>query len=539
MRKSSGLSEFSLKPGDVIAGKYAVERELGQGGMGVVVAARHVDLDERVAIKFILPDHTQNAEVVARFVREAKTAVKIKSEHVARVLDVGRLPTGEPYMVMEFLQGEDLEAVATRGGVTVKDAVLYVLQACEALAEAHSMGIVHRDLKPANLFRTVRADGSPCVKVLDFGLAKLVGAGPDQGMTTTGAMVGTALYMSPEQLFSPKDVDTRTDIWAVGVILFELLTGKMPFMADDMPRLIAQIMHAAPMRVRDLRPDVPEALEAVIARCLEKPREQRFDTIAALAAALAPFAPERARYSADRIHNIIMSAESTERAGAGAVTPATAISPGARPPSTQAHPGAAFPGAPKLTPATAYSPAAPAAFGTPAPQAFGMGPSVVGLAASNPIPSALPVGARRSTTPVVAGLIGGVALLAVCGVGAAALFSRAGSSHASAAGAASSAPAAVTAAAPSAPATSVAVAPSTATPSAPEASAPVAAPEAVSTAPSAGAAAGTAARQPAAPGTKTAATPPTTATPPPPATQKNCTPYYTADGIKHLPPGCY
>ncbi len=161
-----------VREGDVLAGKFRIERVLGQGGMGVVVAATHIQLDERVALKFLLPEALINSDAVARFAREARAAVKIKSEHVARVSDVGTLESGSPYMVMEYLHGQDLaDWVRDRGAMPISDAVEFVLQACEALAEAHALGIVHRDLKPANLFVTLRADGTPCVKVLDFGIS--------------------------------------------------------------------------------------------------------------------------------------------------------------------------------------------------------------------------------------------------------------------------------------------------------------------------------------------------------------------------------
>ena len=216
--------------GDVLAGKFRIERVLGVGGMGMVVSAMHLHLDERVAIKFLLPEALSNPEAVARFSREARAAVKIKSEHVARVIDVATLENGAPYMVMELLRGRDLsQMLQEEGALPAALAVQYVLQACEALAEAHAMGMVHRDLKPANLFLTARADGSPCVKVLDFGISKVTnmsGSGPDMGMTRTQVMMGSPLYMSPEQMASARDVDQRSDIWAVGtVLLFEKIFG--------------------------------------------------------------------------------------------------------------------------------------------------------------------------------------------------------------------------------------------------------------------------------------------------------------------------
>src|SRR3954470_13666053 len=216
------MSEAPVQEGEILAGKYRVERVLGVGGMGVVVAATHLQLDERVAIKFLVPDALSSDEAVARFAREARAAVKIKSEHVARVIDVGTLDNGAPYMVMEYLEGGDLSRVLqAQGPLPVEDAVEYVLQACEAIAHAHVLGIVHRDLKPANLFLTKRNDGSQSVKVLDFGISKVLSgnsgaSSSDAAMTRTRAVMGSPLYMSPEQMTSTRDVDGRTDIWALG-----------------------------------------------------------------------------------------------------------------------------------------------------------------------------------------------------------------------------------------------------------------------------------------------------------------------------------
>jgi eukaryotic-like serine/threonine-protein kinase len=301
-----------VQEGEILAGKYRVERVLGVGGMGVVVSALHIQLDERVALKFLLPEALSNPEAVARFAREARAAVKIKSVHVARVSDVGTLETGAPYMVMEFLQGQDLsQLLRERGPVPYPDAVDFVLQACEALAEAHALGIVHRDLKPANLFMIIAADGSPCIKVLDFGISKVTSPGssdPDYGMTKTQAIMGSPLYMSPEQMTSSRGVDGRSDIWAVGTILFELLCGRPPFLGETMPQLCGMILQEAPPSPRQLRPDVPEGLEAAILRCLEKDRNRRFSNVGDLAAAIAPFGTRHAARSAERISKVLSTA---------------------------------------------------------------------------------------------------------------------------------------------------------------------------------------------------------------------------------------
>jgi eukaryotic-like serine/threonine-protein kinase len=295
--------------GDILAGKFRIERVLGVGGMGMVVSAMHIHLDERVAIKFLLPEALMNAEAVARFGREARAAVKIRSEHVARVTDVGALETGAPSRVMELLRGQDLSALLRdHGALPVSLAVQYVLQACEALAEAHAVGIVHRDLKPANLFLTTRADGSHCIKVLDFGISKVTsvsGSGSDMGMTRTQSIMGSPLYMSPEQMASAKDVDQRSDIWAIGTVLYELVTGRVPFEAETMPQLCTLILHAEPPPPRSIRPEIPPDLEKAIARCLKKDRNQRYPNVAALAADLAVFAPDAGPRSAERISRVL------------------------------------------------------------------------------------------------------------------------------------------------------------------------------------------------------------------------------------------
>jgi serine/threonine protein kinase len=291
-----------VAPGDVLAGKYRVERVLGAGGMGVVVQATHLELDERVAMKFLLPHAVESTEAAARFVREARAAVKIKSEHVARVTDVGRLENGAPYIVMEYLHGADLSAVLQRGPLPIEDAVDFVVQASDAMAEAHAAGIVHRDLKPSNLFMASRADGTPIIKVLDFGISKVnVPDTSEAALTRTTTIMGSPFYMSPEQMRSSKDVDHRTDIWALGVILYELLAGTQPFNGETLPQLVAAILSEPPQSLRALRPEVPPDLEAVVIHCLEKDRDRRFQSIGAMAQALVNFTSGRSRHTAERI----------------------------------------------------------------------------------------------------------------------------------------------------------------------------------------------------------------------------------------------
>ena len=290
----------------MILGKYRIERVLGAGGMGAVVLAMHLQLEERVAIKFLLSSVARQPDMVERFLREGRTAIKIRSEHCVRVLDVGTLEGGQPYMVMEYMEGRDLDAtIRASGPLPIADAVDFVLQAGEALAEAHALGTVHRDIKPANLFVTRRPDGTPSIKVLDFGISKAAGAAGNLGMTSTQAVMGSPLYMSPEQMRSSKDVDARSDIWALGTVLYEALAGSPPFDGETVTALIVKITQDPMPPLRGHRAEVPPQLEAVLGTALEKDRSRRYQTMAAFAAALAPFGTSSASASADRIARVL------------------------------------------------------------------------------------------------------------------------------------------------------------------------------------------------------------------------------------------
>jgi serine/threonine protein kinase len=301
------MEDSPFREGDVIAGKYRIERVLGEGGMGVVVAAQHLELERRVAVKFLLPEIAKRSDAAERFRREARAAVKITSEHVARVSDVGTDDDGVPYMVMEYLEGADLGyEIRARESIPIAEAVAYILEASEAVAEAHAAGIVHRDLKPANLFLARRADGTRLIKVLDFGISKSVTGGSmsDMSLTNTSALIGSPLYMSPEQMHSAKSVDARTDIWALGAILFQTLAKRPPYIGDTIPQLCHSLLNESPPPLSRFRNDVPAELEAVVLGALEKDREKRFQTVAAFAAALTPFAPG-ARIHAERAARVL------------------------------------------------------------------------------------------------------------------------------------------------------------------------------------------------------------------------------------------
>jgi serine/threonine-protein kinase len=282
--------------GTILRGKYRVERVLGQGGMGVVVAAMHLGLKQRVAIKLLNAELAESPEIVERFLREAHTASRIQGDHVVRVMDVDTLDSGAPFMVMEHLDGADLSSVRrSKRPLPIPTAVRYVLEACEAIAEAHELGIVHRDLKPANLFLATRRDGTTRVKVLDFGISKILEPGPEEvELTKTNMVAGSAQYMSPEQMLSTRDVDARTDIWSLGVVLFELSAGQLPFPAKTVTQACALIMSTPPPLLRSLVPDAPPELEAIVQRCLEKDRDRRFATVRELMVALRPFAAAQA-----------------------------------------------------------------------------------------------------------------------------------------------------------------------------------------------------------------------------------------------------
>lgn len=281
---AASFDVIPVRVGDVVAGKYRVERVLGAGGMGCVVAARHLELEQRVALKLVRPDAGEVA-TGSRLLLEAKASVKLRGEHVARVFDVGRLPDGSPFLVMEYLEGHDLGAlVAQSGPIPPARAALYLRHACEGVAEAHAAGIIHRDLKPQNMFLTQRLDGSPCVKVLDFGISKMRGT---EHAKVTGAdvIVGSPWYMAPEQM-TGREVDARSDVWALGVSLYEICTGRCPYGEPTVAELYAQIVAGPPPPPSQFVPGFPEDLSRVILRCLARNPAARYPSVVELGRAL-------------------------------------------------------------------------------------------------------------------------------------------------------------------------------------------------------------------------------------------------------------
>jgi serine/threonine-protein kinase len=386
----------------MIAGKYVLDRLLGQGGMGAVFAAKHVKLSKAVAIKIMLAD-ASNPEAAQRFINEGRAAANIQNEHVVRVDDVDE-ERGYAYMVLELLDGEDLAQVLERESVhrlAPHVAVGYVLEALKGVAQAHAIGIVHRDLKPSNLFLAKRPDGSVVVKVLDFGISKAQGssalAASPNALTSTKAMLGSPLYMSPEQLRSSKSVDHRADIWAMGVILYELITGSLPFMGENLGELFAAILETDPTPLRQRAEGVHPGLDEVVLRCLARRPEQRFQSALELSAALAPFANAQPGFVA--------------RVGASAPV----VPPNPNPMASGQHPAVSHHGPRPGMPMGAITPPGAAMPGAVAPQ--GMVQTNGGWQSTGGGAAGLPT----SKTPVIIGALA-AAVFFVVAVGGVALI---------------------------------------------------------------------------------------------------------------------
>jgi eukaryotic-like serine/threonine-protein kinase len=300
------------KVGDLLAGKYKVERAIAVGGMGAVFAAHHEVLGQRVAVKVLAQKAMLEEEAtVARFIREAQAAARLQTEHVARVTDAGTLDSGLPFLVMEYLEGCDLaELLKLSGPLPCQDVVDYVLQGLEAVAQAHAVNIVHRDLKPSNLFLALRPDGSNIIKILDFGISKTSHSESQEAKSLTGnAVLGSPAYMSPEQVRNARNVDARSDIWSLGVVMYELLTGTIPFDGEGVGEILAAILADEPRSIRATRPDVPEPLEAVIFRCLRRERDERFASAAEFARALEPFGSGKWSELVGRIEQVLVRSQ--------------------------------------------------------------------------------------------------------------------------------------------------------------------------------------------------------------------------------------
>jgi serine/threonine-protein kinase len=394
--------------GDVVGGKYRIERVLGRGGMGTVLAVRHLGLDEPRALKLMLPKGLELPQARERFFREARAAAKLRSEHAVAVHDVGVLPDGFPYIEMELLEGSDLSSLLKRSGaVPVAHAVRWIAEACEPVGEAHGLGIVHRDLKPGNLFLARTPTGKETIKVLDFGIAK-TGAleAADSTLTGTQASFGSPMYMSPEQMRGARYAEPRSDVWALGVVLFELLTGRRPFNAESVTGLALVVTNDPAPSPRALREDVPPALEAVILRCLAKSPDGRFGSAMELARALLEAYPQAFP---------LPQGGPPSRAGAENARVGSPMLAVATPLPTAGGPGA--PGAAPgwhAQPQPASQPSVPSApWGDPAAPSTGSNPQLP----SHPSVGTLSTTIGGSKGPSPALLVGGALAVMVVGVG--------------------------------------------------------------------------------------------------------------------------
>ncbi|MBI2392520.1 MAG: serine/threonine protein kinase [Deltaproteobacteria bacterium] len=302
------LSTSDLPPGTIVD-KYRLGQVLGQGGMGLVISGEHVQLKERVALKFLRVEGDEGQGFRSRFRREAQICAQIKNEHITRVIDIGTFKDAD-YMVMELLVGTDLRNHLKREPpLDVATAADFAVQICEGLAEVHARGVVHRDLKPSNLFVTLRSDGSPLLKILDFGISKWASEmdAEEEELTKTGAVLGSPKYMAPEQLFGSHTVDARADVWSLGAILYELLTGRPPFEEPTFARLCVRISSGRPPeRPRERNPAIPEELDVAVMLCLEPNIANRLPSVAAAAGEiLAAIGDPRAEMIRERLQVVL------------------------------------------------------------------------------------------------------------------------------------------------------------------------------------------------------------------------------------------
>ena len=319
----------ALPLGTVVGQKYRIDEVIAEGGMGVVYKGWHLILEHPIAIKVVRPELAQYPEAIARFIDEARASAQLQGIHSTHVLDIGIIDNGPPFMVLEYLEGRDLcQVLATDGPLPLTQAADYVLQTCEAVAEAHARRIVHRDLKPDNLFIQTMPDGTGILKVIDFGIAKRLGLDARPYMQR-GQSCGSPDYMAPEQMNTPEQVDERADIWSIGVILFELLTNCVPFHSETVHSICVKVMTSEPIPLRSLRPDLPAEIEQIVQRCLSKQREGRYPNVGDLAQDLVPFASTEAAQSHERILRLLGEPE-TNAAPVGPMRALSRSSPLAR-----------------------------------------------------------------------------------------------------------------------------------------------------------------------------------------------------------------
>jgi len=304
----TGPREEEVPEGALLAGKYRAQRVLGAGAMGVVVQVATLEGTEILALKFLRPSVARDPSAAARFRREAEAAGRIESPHVVKISDVGELDTGSPYLVMEFLEGITLDAhIADGKRLPADQACDLALQIAEGLAAAHAMGVIHRDIKPANLFVTHGPNGDELVKIVDFGVSKILDPqGPAAAnLTRTQTSVGSPLYMSPEQMRSARNANFRTDQWSLGAVLYRMATGHLPFDAKSLPRLCAQVLEADFVPITTRCPELPAEFATAVERCFRLSPADRYPDIAGLAEALVPFATPAGRERAIRCRALL------------------------------------------------------------------------------------------------------------------------------------------------------------------------------------------------------------------------------------------